>query len=1086
MAIAGAEETFKRISPQIEAQFPAFLREEGPRFVEFLKAYYEFLEQEGQAINAGRSLIDYQDIDRTLDTFLENFQREFMVNIPQNVLADKRLLVKHIRDAYRTRGSEYSYRFLFRAMFDKEIDLYYPGDYILKASDGRWVKETLLRVGDPIIGDINALEGNTVTGQTSGATARVQSVTAVNLLGLDVYELVVEGVSGTFVDGEIIEDSSGISATIQSQIGSITSLSIISGGAFHTSGDRLTITYGSAIANGTVTATDDIGPISFRIKRAGSGYRVGSTVLTVTGGSGSGAAAQVLSISNNINVVLNTNRISALRNVVLSTGNTFVSLGTNSASVTSNLASANISSVLSSVLSFANVTGGSINSIGLINVGRNYTSSGLPTVTAIDQVVADYELPGQAGAYQGADALIEAIPAPGAIKSISVSGSDNGFDRFEYATAQNLRGVANVVIGTTDDNGVTRFLVRANTFSATVDPDVTAVVDLPGRYVDTKGFLSWDNRIQDNLFYQEYSYVIKVTEIVNKYRDIVKRFVHPAGMKMFGQVEIPVSVEYKQTQLSTSTAERMPVTVNVGKLTKEANSSVGALESNTTGVRFSSSGRKMYTVGMAADRVYQYNLTKPFDLTTASYSGKSFSIGNTSFLGGRETTPRDIEVSESGDRVYVLGDSSNSVLQYDMSTNWDISTAYPNLDRILDQTDGSPILAESGDYLAFEFVKGVTSLVVSVGNTKPLGMTFRPEGTSLFISGTDGSNSVPTDTGEIVLRIVKGGHGYTVANTVITFTGGTGANAAAIVSSISNTEILTFAADTIAPVANIILGTGPTFVSAGANTSAVSASFAAANISSTLISSLSFPTVTVGTISAITLTNGGQGYTTGGLPTITAIDPYINSLGLSAPGGGIKGGNAVLVANTVPQKKGVVYEATLTTAWDISTGTVQRNFVIDEASEAILMQDGDRLMLESSKVFYLDNDMITPSGVAFSTDGLTMLVSSLTTGRVYQYDLGTAWDIETAVSRLDRLVLENGVDFLAFENFDVGVQESSISHIVADDSFPEGIAISVDQTRLFVAGSSTDKIYSYVRRSRALAETTEQMIHEDTSYVAYE
>jgi hypothetical protein len=1087
MTISGAEETFKRISPQIEAQFPAFIREEGPRFVEFLKAYYEFLEQSGGAVQAGRSLIDYQDIDRTLDSFLESFQREFMINIPQTVLADKRLLVKHIRDIYRARGSEYSYRFLFRALFDKEIDLYYPGDYILKASDGRWVKETLLRVGNPITGDVNDLLGRSITGATSGATARVQSITLVNVLGLDLYEFVVEDVSDTFVNGEKIQDGSGVEATIQAQTGSITDLDVITGGAFHTSGDRVTITYGGATGTGVITSTDDVGPVSFRIKRGGSGYRAGSTILNVTGGSGGGAAARVLSIANTINVVLNSDRISPLASVVLSTGITFVSLGTNTAAVSANLATANVSSVISSVLRFANVIGGSINSIALLNPGKNYSAAGLPTVTAIDQVVADYELPGQSGFYQGSDALIEAIPAPGYIKTIKIESSDPSFVHFEYATATNLRGTANVVIGTIDDNGITRFLVRANTYSATVDPDVTAIESLPGRYIDTKGFLSWDNRLQDNLFYQEYSYVIKVAEIVNKYRDIVKRFVHPSGMKMFGQVDVTSIIEYKETQLSTSTVERMPVTVNIGKLSLEANTYVGAQESNTTGVRFSSSGRKMYAVGMATDKVFQYNLTAPFDLTTASYSGKSFLIGNTEFRSGRETTPRDIEVREDGSRLYVLGDSSNAVNQYDMSTNWDLSTAYLNLDRILDEAGGETILAETEDTLAFEFVKGVTNLLLSVGNTKPLGMTFRPTGMSLFVSGTDESNSVPTDTGELVLRISRGGSGYTVGNTIITITGGTGSNAAAIVTAISNTSIITYAADVLSKISNIVLGTGPTFVSLGANSASVPTNFAAANVSSTLLSALSFPTITVGSISAISMIDQGRGYTTGGLPTVTAIDPLIQSLGLPGQGGLFKGEDAILVANTIPQKKGIVYEATMTTAWDISTGTVLRNFVVDENSESILMQDGDRLMLETSKVFYLDNDMITPSGVVFSDDGLTMLVSSLTTGRIYQYDLSTAWDIETAVSRLDRLALENGVDFIAFEDLESAVQESSISlKLATEDSRPEGIAISVDQTKLFVAGSSTDRIYSYVRESRSLSEATEQIIHQDLAYVAYE
>ena len=91
MAIAGAEETLKKISSQIESQFPGFIREEGPQFVAFLKAYFEYMDQQGNAVNAARSIQDNKDIDRTVDSFVEYFRREFMVNIPASVLADKRL-----------------------------------------------------------------------------------------------------------------------------------------------------------------------------------------------------------------------------------------------------------------------------------------------------------------------------------------------------------------------------------------------------------------------------------------------------------------------------------------------------------------------------------------------------------------------------------------------------------------------------------------------------------------------------------------------------------------------------------------------------------------------------------------------------------------------------------------------------------------------------------------------------------------------------------------------------------------------------------------------------------------------------------
>ena len=45
-------------------------------------------------------------------------------------------------------------------------------------------------------------------------------------------------------------------------------------------------------------------------------------------------------------------------------------------------------------------------------------------------------------------------------------------------------------------------------------------------------------KIQDSLYYQDYSYVIKVSESINKWRDALKRAVHPSGFYVTGEVNI--------------------------------------------------------------------------------------------------------------------------------------------------------------------------------------------------------------------------------------------------------------------------------------------------------------------------------------------------------------------------------------------------------------------------------------------------------------------------------------------------------------------------------------------------------------------
>jgi hypothetical protein len=122
----------------IAAQIPDHVVSEYPIFVEFMRAYYEFMAQSGNPDDVIKNILDYRDVDTTIESFKTHILNEFMGNIPDNIVADKVLLAKHIKELYVSKGTESSYRMLFRILFNKEIDINYPSDQILKLSDGKW------------------------------------------------------------------------------------------------------------------------------------------------------------------------------------------------------------------------------------------------------------------------------------------------------------------------------------------------------------------------------------------------------------------------------------------------------------------------------------------------------------------------------------------------------------------------------------------------------------------------------------------------------------------------------------------------------------------------------------------------------------------------------------------------------------------------------------------------------------------------------------------------------------------------------------------------------------------------------------
>jgi len=80
-------------------------------------------------------------------------------------------------------------------------------------------------------------------------------------------------------------------------------------------------------------------------------------------------------------------------------------------------------------------------------------------------------------------------------------------------------------------------------------------------------------------------------------------------------------------------------------------------------------GTSLYAMGYINDVIYQYNLSTPWDISTATYSNKSFAIGN------GETSASSLYFKPDGTKVYAAGMGNDTVYQYSLSTPWDISTA---------------------------------------------------------------------------------------------------------------------------------------------------------------------------------------------------------------------------------------------------------------------------------------------------------------------------------------------------------------------------------------------------------------------------
>lgn len=311
------------ISNFVYSQAPFFVRNDHPAFIKFIEGYYQYLEQEGKTIERAKGFREALDVDRSIDLYTDKLYSQFLKLIPEETIADKNLILKHIKDFYRAKGTEKSIEFLLSILYDLETDFYYPKRDILKASDGKWYLEKSLKVFDILVNNVadpgiytaKNFTGRQVRGATSNATATVESVDVYYENGVIVKELKVSNQVRDFVAGERINatfEEEGLVKDISANVfsGIIVKVDILNRGNNYVVGDRATIESNTGTGGVVVVSSVSKGAIkTISSEDGGAGFQ--NTNVILISGSGSGANAQVSLINadesihpNSYNIVI--------------------------------------------------------------------------------------------------------------------------------------------------------------------------------------------------------------------------------------------------------------------------------------------------------------------------------------------------------------------------------------------------------------------------------------------------------------------------------------------------------------------------------------------------------------------------------------------------------------------------------------------------------------------------------------------------------------------------------------------------------------------------------------------------------------
>lgn len=617
------------LSALIEEQLPEFVQSDHTTFTTFLYAYYEFLEREGNALEVGRTLNIRNDIDRTVDEFVEYFKRNYLVDIPDNILADKRLFLKHVKDFYQAKGTSKSIILLFRLLFNEEVEIYYPKNDMLRVSDGNYstdiiinLKEVTGPVADSIGGSI-VQENNRDDPNINRATALIENFVSFAVANETIHQFTITENTriGEFIAGQTvtIATESGDVTGVVDEI--ITGYNVAFGGAYYNSSDSLTTVnlqpkiekeddsgyiltednniivseeIGSS-AQFDITGTSRGGIDKYYIDNPGTGYEVGDELTYTETNLGTNASAKVSRVAG------------AIR---LENGSDFL-----------------LQEDGGKILDDSDTTG-AIYDIDIIDEGINYSSLPIVSVSSESGSGATIyagstnigRVTGISRTNLGTGYFQPPLVVP--IYNIRVTDTTGSFSEGETIRTKPFRVLLEnddeIVLESgdrmlsEDDYFVTGTILSIDTDRSLIKAQPTSSIRPPEERVGTKyraygvtsgaeanvaefsaadirptigtvsrsegvlfgadGRISESSKnIQDSFYYQDFSYVIKVGQSINIWRDAVKRILHPVGLALFGEVSVRTSVRANvyggsTARLNAASPQFRPIEIAIEKL----------------------------------------------------------------------------------------------------------------------------------------------------------------------------------------------------------------------------------------------------------------------------------------------------------------------------------------------------------------------------------------------------------------------------------------------------------------------------------------------------------------------------------------
>lgn len=545
-------------------------------------------------------LLDYRNIETSIDTYVDYLKDELYPSVPITYYGNKRLIASKFREFFKSKSNEQSYRFLFKLLYNENIEFYYPGTDILRVSDGNFEKTQIIRTIaiSADTRDIFLFLNKTIRGQTSGVLANVVDIKKFFIGALEVAEMTIKLASGTFTAGEDIVDieDEDLSTTIY---GIVSGVTIVDGGSGYEDGDIITITGDGSQAAAKVSSIKESPISALTVNTIGHGYQLNTeATINNTGTGGTGFLFEVSELANTYTVTSGANTytvgevsgisiinrgegyfkkptvtledttissLGLLSNNLITISNAGSNYGVGNTLIFTGGSGANAAGQIASVVetttfdllfedgfqmkadgSYYDIiknedwsVKGPIKRIELTNLGTGYTSANLPSITI--------------STTTGSSASLVATNIQGKSANVSID------------TSNNITGIGSIRAVEITNFGINYSAANVSA-SAVGDGNANLVSVIAGLGIREGVWLDDDGKIdykiiQDSYYYQDYSYVIKSGLAFQTYSDTLKAIIHPAGLQPFGEIQILNNVDIHAELINNPDIQRMLVEI---------------------------------------------------------------------------------------------------------------------------------------------------------------------------------------------------------------------------------------------------------------------------------------------------------------------------------------------------------------------------------------------------------------------------------------------------------------------------------------------------------------------------------------------